>query len=120
MLNDVENYISGYSVTASAGDSGEVDFVLTDTCGSLRDFCRMKAILTKVAEDWLTNQSSTESVYDDNGCNSSFDECKQTGSNVVFSFGAKTLILTTAEDQPAEPVTVTVPLPLDCSTNVFA
>lgn len=110
-------HITGYSVSIAAGDvTGTVELVLIDSCNTLHDACRAKAILVKVYKDWLENQDESTEVLA--SCRDNF-KCVGGGPGFTYYHGTHTLVVETTVSAPGELETVTVPLPLTCD-NVFA
>jgi len=111
-----ECHIDSYVVEVKAGTvSGTVDFTIVDSCNTLHDNCRAKAILLKVYTDWLEDQDESTDVL--STCRDNY-RCVTGGPGMDYYNYAQKLVVTTALAAPESPLDVTVPLPLDC-VNVF-
>lgn len=100
-----ECLITGYDVVISDGvANGTIEAQLVNSCNTLHDACRAKAILMRALNDWLENEG--EAAVTCLNC-----DCPTGGVGVTFVASSYTLVYTTTVAAPVSPVTVNVPLP---------
>ena len=124
-INNVECWVTGYDVTISedAVIAGVLKLTIADTCNTLHDNARVKAILVKVYKDYLLNDGVTQ----DPTANCVYaHKCAKGGPGMSFVNSTKILSVDPAVSvpgatvtMPAAPITKTVTLPMGCG-NVFA
>ena len=122
--NSRECHITGYSVVIEEGTVDDtIQLTLTNTCNTLHDACRAKAILLKVYKDYLVD----DDVLDDPKTACVYNHaCSGGGPGMAYYNKLYQLVVDPAVNTPsatvttpASAVTVTVPLPMTCA-NVFA
>lgn len=124
-INNVECWITGYDVTIKESDTvaGTLELSIADSCNTLHDNARVKAILIKVYKDYLINDGVTQDpmascVY--------AHKCAKGGPGMSFVNRSGVLSVDPAVSvpgatvtMPGSPITKTVTLPMGCG-NVFA
>jgi hypothetical protein len=116
-INNVECWITGYDVTIKESDTvaGTLELSIADSCNTLHDNARVKAILIN---DGVTQDPMASCVY--------AHKCAKGGPGMSFVNRSGVLSVDPAVSvpgatvtMPGSPITKTVTLPMGCG-NVFA
>ena len=100
-----ECLITGYDVIISDGVAlNTIEVQLVNSCNTLHDACRAKAILMRALNDWLESEGEDAVVC--LNC-----DCPTGGVGVTFVTSQYKLVYATTVTPPVSPLTINVPLP---------